>query len=96
MAMPGMRRMTWTVALSLAIAGCSIWRDKQPCGSEQEYQTAESVPPISVPQGLDQLDPSARMNVPDDPKPAEPLSQNAECLQWPPGYFEKPLKGPSN
>lgn len=80
----------------LVVGGCSLWRDDNECESVEEYQSAQAAPGLSVPAGLDQPDPSTRLSVPEEPLPVVPLSTNSACLQRPPNYFDKPLKGPGN
>jgi len=82
--------------IAAAVGGCSLWGGDNPCASEEEYQAAQSVQAISVPAGLDRPSQAALLNIPDEPKPAEPLSRNAECLQFPPNYFDKPVSGSTN
>ena len=77
-------------------AACSLWKDPHPCASVEEYQSARSVPPVKVPHGTDAPEASAELNVPDVAAPAQPLSENAACLQYPPNYFDKTVKNPSN
>jgi uncharacterized lipoprotein len=76
----------------LSLGSCSFWDEEEPCDSVEEYQFAQAAPEISVPAGLDKPDPAAKLKVPEEPVPAEPLSKNAACLQRPPNYFDKPLK----
>lgn len=90
-----MRVLATTMTAAL-LGGCWLWSDEQSCESVEEYQAAEVAPEIDVPAGLDRPDPSTRLGVPAEPSPAEPLSRNAACLQRPPDYFGKPLKGPDN
>lgn len=89
-------RLAIVVMVVWGVGGCSVWSDDDPCESEEEYQAAQAAQEISVPAGLDKPDPSTKLNVPDEPKPAEPLSKTAACLQRPPDYFGKTLKDPGN
>ncbi len=82
--------------IAAGLGGCSFWGDDaEECVSVQEYQDATAGANLSVPAGLDRPDPSGRLNVPETPLPAEPLSKNAACLQRPPSYFDKPLAAPA-
>jgi uncharacterized lipoprotein len=87
------RSLALAPILAASVAACSSWSNGNPCESKEEYQDSQSVAPISVPAGLDHPDPTARLDVPNEPKPAEPLSQSAGCLELPPNYFDKPVKG---
>ena len=89
-------RLGIAAVIAGAVSGCSLWGHANPCASEEEYQAAQTVQPISVPAGLDRPNQAALLNVPDEPKPTEPLANNAECLQRPPNYFDKPVAGSGN
>ncbi len=79
--------------LVASLTGCFFWSgdEEDKCVSVEEYQDAQVAPEISVPAGLDRPEESTRLNIPTGPESVEPLSQKAACLQWPPGYFDKPL-----
>jgi hypothetical protein len=90
-------RIVVTVIFAAMLVACAIGRSGNPsCESKEEYQAAQTSALLSVPAGLDPPDDSSHLNVPDDPKPVEPLSRNAACLQRPPNYFDKPLTGPGD
>jgi uncharacterized lipoprotein len=84
------------VAVTLVVGGCSLWGNDEPCESVEEYQAAQAAAELSIPAGLDKPDPSARLDIPEEPQPLEPLAKNAACLQQPPNYFDKPLKDSAN
>jgi uncharacterized lipoprotein len=89
-------RIVAGAAFAVSAAGCSPWRDGNPCESSEEYQAAQVSAPVSVPAGLDAPDQASHLNIPEGPTAAEPLSRNAACLQRPPDYFDKPVKGAGN
>jgi hypothetical protein len=88
-------RSVFVIACLLAslAGGCSFWGDDEDrCVSVEEYQDAGTAPLITVPDGLDRPGPALRMDIPDVPPPAQPLSQTVRCLQEPPDFFDRPLK----
>lgn len=94
-----MRRPFVPAVLLVAAAsgGCSLFGGgESSCESVEEYQEARSAQRLSVPAGLDAPDATGRLEVPEGPAPAEPLSRNAACLQRLPNYFDRPLNAPSN
>jgi uncharacterized lipoprotein len=83
------------VVLAFTVAGCSFFGDGEPeCESVEDYQSAQSAPRVAVPAGLDTPEMAGRLDVPEEPLPAEPLARNAACLQRPPNYFDRPLNAP--
>lgn len=87
-----MVRIVLMAVLPAALGACSWFgSDEAVCASEEEYQSAQVAPRLQVPASLDAPEASARLDIPDGPLPAEPLSRNAACLQRPPDYFDRPL-----
>jgi uncharacterized lipoprotein len=89
-------RLVAGLLLVLSCASCGFGRDDNECESFEEYQKAATAPEITVPAGLDKPDPSSRLNVPPSQVPGEALSKEAECLQRPPTYFDRPILPANN
>jgi hypothetical protein len=86
-------KKTAFAAVVILPGSCSFWSDDDPCELVEEYQQARSASEVDVPPGLDEPESSTTLVIPDEPRPSEPLSENAACLQRPPDYFDKPLTG---
>jgi uncharacterized lipoprotein len=84
------------MVLGGALGGCFFWGEEDPCAKAEEYQSSASLPPLSVPPGLDSPDTAARLEIPEGPEPGEPLAETAACLQRPPDYFDRPIYTPED
>ena len=67
-----------TIALLVTACGGT-----QECREPQRYEQARLSQPVQVPDGLDALDPSREMTIP-EPSPREPRPADAPCLEYPP------------
>ncbi len=87
--MPGsVLRFTLLVCVVSVLAGCSSTarKNKEVCNEPQEYQTARSVPPLKIPEGLDEPDRRERLVIPGRVDP-DPYPNGRPCLERPPDYF---------
>ena len=80
------------LALALAsLSGCS--RDRSlGCEDVSRYATADSIPPVRVPDGLSPPDESESLRLP--PPPVEMQERTTPCLESPPRFFEDRDVGP--
>lgn len=83
-----LRRFAVVVAAML-LGGCFFRRDTSDCRSVEEYQASVAVNPVVVPSTLSAPDESAKLVIPKEPLPAQPLADTAACLAKPPDYFRK-------
>jgi hypothetical protein len=82
------------VVLVSAIAllfGCS-GRKAKTCDKPREYQFADSIPPLQVPEDLDAVDSAIGLKIPDPAQDApqfqESIAEGSPCLEAPPDYFD--------
>ncbi len=78
-------------AVLLGLAGCHPfrWMTKLTgtCHDKKPYMTAESVPPLAVPPGLDPADTGSALKIPRLDEPAPPPRKGDEpCLDEPPSF----------
>jgi|GEM_PF-2235737 len=76
------------------LASCAATKGR--CYKVREYQLAESAPRIQVPEGLQPLDDSVRLQIPEGAlnQAATPLDE--PCLDFPPRYFRDALPSESD
>ncbi|MDW8260471.1 MAG: hypothetical protein RML32_13620 [Gammaproteobacteria bacterium] len=74
------------VALSMA-TGCTRWLRASPCDERQPYESAESLPPLKVPPGLDAPDTRGALRIPELNEPEPPRPPGGPCLDAPPRYL---------
>ena len=79
-----------SAAVLLALGGCKTFHrlaNGQSCNKPQPYMRATSIPPLTVPQGLDAPDTSRALDVPKLDEPAPPRrGPNDPCLYAPPSF----------
>jgi hypothetical protein len=68
--------------IALLFAGCG---GMQECRKAQPYERSQLSKPIEAPEGLDPLDPSREMTIP-EASPRPPRAANAPCLEYPPTF----------
>lgn len=68
--------------IALLFAGCGGTPE---CREPQPYERSRLGKPIEPPEGLDPLDPSRDMTIP-EASPRPPRSANAPCLEYPPTF----------
>jgi len=77
-----------SVLLAQALTGCR-WINKigGSCHDKKPYMTAQSVPPLQVPPGLDAADTSSALKIPRLNEPAPPARTGKDpCLDEPPAF----------
>lgn len=79
-----------SAAALLALGGCKTLHHlthEDSCNKPQPYQRAVSIPPLTIPQGLDAPDTSHALEVPklDEPAPP-PRGPEDPCLSAPPPF----------
>jgi uncharacterized lipoprotein len=79
------------LAVSVAVAGCHPLRAfksrANSCHTKQPYMSAQSIPPLKIPPGLDQPDTTNALHIPDLKEPAPPRrSGHDPCLDEPPPF----------
>ena len=81
------------VLAGLPLASCGILPNAYSgCDKVRPYQSAKSVPPLSVPQGADLPDTRQAMKIPEVRTPA--LPDDGRCLDHPPSYGgSRPSRG---
>ena len=73
----------------LALSGCKTLHHiahSDSCNKPQPYMRATSIPPLTIPQGLDAPDTSHALDVPKLDAPAPPRGPNDPCLDAPPSF----------
>ncbi|HSB98981.1 MAG TPA: hypothetical protein VLE45_03645 [Burkholderiaceae bacterium] len=56
------------------------------CHKAQAYSSAQSLPPLHIPVGLDGPDTRAAVRIPELNEPVAPRGKNDPCLEEPPRY----------
>ena len=87
-------RFLMLLGASTILAGCfpGTRKNTQICDQPQEYQAARSVPPLKIPEGLDEPDRSERLVIPGQAQP-NPYPDGRPCLERPPDYFGRDDQG---
>jgi|SRR5579864_2346132 uncharacterized lipoprotein len=84
--------------LLLPLAGCHLFRSAsaKACHSPQPYQKAQSVPPLTIPPGLDAPDTTSALRLPALNEPPPPKRSGSQpCLDEPPPFkVTQPAKTP--
>lgn len=85
-----MRKFLAVLGLGAVLAmtgGCKTLRGAYSCHKPQAYQTAKSVPPLKIPEGLDTPDTSNALKMPvlNEPPPP-PRGPKDPCLDQPPPF----------
>ena len=77
-------------------AGCFFRPSAKACHSPQPYQKAQSVPPLTIPSGLDAPDTTNALKLPTLNEPPPPPRKGAQpCLDEPPSFkVTQPAKTP--
>jgi uncharacterized lipoprotein len=82
--------MALSAAVLLALSGCKTLHHlthDDSCNKPQPYQRAASIPPLTIPQGLDPPDTSHALDVPKLDGPAPPPRRPGDpCLSEPPSF----------
>jgi uncharacterized lipoprotein len=74
------------LALLLGTSGCATFRNKS-CHEEQAYMKAKTVPPLTIPAGLDAPDTTNALRLPTLNEPAPPPRTGKQpCLDEPPPF----------
>lgn len=95
--MKAFRSLLWLTPLVLTVAGCHPFRHfTYACHKKQPYMQASSVPPLTVPTGLDAPDNANALHLPALNQPAPPVRKGQEpCLDEPPPFkVPKPAPAP--
>ena len=85
-------KAAWRILLLVALvcaSGCHIIRaiDEKACHDPQPYMKSQSVPPLTVPAGLDAPDTTNALRLPPLKEPAPPPRGRKEpCLDEPPPF----------
>jgi uncharacterized lipoprotein len=84
-------RIIVTVGAGLLLCGCHAFSRLNPdCHTRQEYQTAQQVAPLKVPEGLNNPNTQGALVVPTVELSAPPPGPNDACLDLPPKYKPAP------
>jgi len=73
-------------SLLLGVSGCSMMRNRS-CHEQQPYMKAKTVPPLTIPAGLDAPDTTNALHLPalNEPGPP-PRAGKQPCLDEPPPF----------
>jgi uncharacterized lipoprotein len=82
-------RMVVMLGSLLLLGGCSGFLTRN-CNKPEVYATAENLPPLRIPVGLDGPDTRAALKIPALNEPEAPRSAKGDCLESPP-----PLAAPA-
>jgi uncharacterized lipoprotein len=66
-------------------AGCRRFTASN-CNKPQVYATAQNLPPLQIPAGLDAPNTQAALRIPELKEPEAPRSSEDPCLDAPPRY----------
>lgn len=96
--MRGARTLGLLLVLLPLMSGCHTFRNAsaKACHGPQQYQKAQSVPPLKIPPGLDAPDTTSALRLPtlNEPGPA-PRKGTEPCLDEPPPFkATHPAKAP--
>jgi hypothetical protein len=72
------------LAVMLVASGCRSLTNN--CSKPGAYDTAEEVPSLKVPLGLDGPDTRQAMSIPALKEPEAPLPEGSRCLEEPPAF----------
>lgn len=72
------------LAALFLLAGCGMLRTD--CSKPGPYATAESIPPLLVPPGLEAPDTRRALRIPELKEPERPRAPGDACLDAPPSY----------
>jgi len=82
--------IAWLLGLStaLAVSGCHHGlKTARACNKPQAYESAQSIPPLKVPAGVDRPDTHAALRLPELNEPAPPPRPlSGPCLDAPPSF----------
>ena len=83
------------LALLCGVSGCAMFRNKS-CHEVQPYTHAKTVPPLTIPAGLDAPDTTNALRLPALNEPAPPPRAGKQpCLDEPPPFkVPKPAPAP--
>lgn len=81
-----MVRISGLVVVALALGGCASFGDEK-CHEPQEYQAAESVPSLKVPEGLSAPQNRGALKIPDVGDTARKRGPGDPCLDEPPSFY---------
>ncbi len=84
------RAISWVALLSFGIVGCFGGGTKA-CVKTQEYHASQEVPPMQIPEDLDEPDRSRALVIPGEPSAEIARVLDGTCLDLPPNYFDKEL-----
>jgi uncharacterized lipoprotein len=88
--------VVFLAVMPVLVGGCKSLRGGNSCNKHQSYQNAASVPPLTVPPGLNALDTTPALKLPPLKEPAAPPRTTKDpCLDAPPAYkVAKPTAAP--
>jgi uncharacterized lipoprotein len=86
--MKAARWLVWLAPLLLTAAGCHPFKHyTYACHKKQAYEGAGSVPPLTIPPGMDPPDTTNALHLPKLNEPAPPPRTGKQpCLDEPPPY----------
>ena len=84
--MLNMPRVAVLALILLPLAGCKLLTRANSCDKPGEYESAQNMPPLKVPAGLDAPDTRASLPIPDLAEPEKPRQPGDPCLDAPPPY----------
>jgi uncharacterized lipoprotein len=86
-------RIALVALVALSLAGCKTLFKGGSCDKPGGYESAQNLPPLKVPAGLDAPDTRASMPIPELSEPEKPRAAGDPCLDEPPPL--NPSKIPS-
>ena len=69
--------------LAAALAGCKALSS---CNAPPTYGTDQTIPPLTIPEGLEAPDTRNALHIPDLKEPERPRGKSEPCLDEPPSF----------
>ena len=89
-------RVALLALIVLTLASCKLFTHRASCDKPGGYESAQNLPGLKVPAGMDAPDTRASLPIPEIAEPEKPRQPGGPCLDAPPRYsppkVPKPVK----
>jgi uncharacterized lipoprotein len=86
-------RVLGVIAMAVVVSACGTF--KASCASPGDYVSAEELPPLKAPAGLEVPDTRAALKIPPLAEAERPRAAADECLESPPRFSPKRPEPPA-